>query len=424
LFIVLTFTIVLYAQGYSFDWQKKSLVATGAFYLTSYPKRAAIYINNEYSGETNKLIKRLLPQKYNVKISKPGYHDWQKTLEIKPGLVTTAKDILLIPKNPSVNQITNYNVKYSAISNDHKKIIYLTDRAIKEIDPTKQKIADPREVPAYSQFALRLIDLTDNTDIQINSSLPNLKNLVDISWSPNNKKLLLSFPYNYYYIFNLENPSKIIDLNNLIKVSSSYKIYNIKNALFHSQDPTKIYFLFNDNLFLGDLTGENPPINLASKILTYELVDDKIFYVSLTNHYVYKMNLDGSNKQKIVEIPAKIQEIQISNDNKKLFWKNKNEIGVVWLEPDYEQPARAKYDYEIIMKTLEDIGQVTWYAKSDQHIIFTIGNEIKISELDGRDQRNTANIITLEQPSKIFYNQWNEKLYVLSNEQLFEIDIK
>jgi len=85
LFIILAFVVVLYAQGYSFDWQKKSLVATGAFYFKSYPEKAKIYLDNEYKGKTNKFIKRLIPKKYDIKISKPGYHDWKKTLVIMTG---------------------------------------------------------------------------------------------------------------------------------------------------------------------------------------------------------------------------------------------------------------------------------------------------------------------------------------------------
>jgi len=433
LFIILAFVVVLYAQGYSFDWQKKSLVATGAFYFKSYPEKAKIYLDNEYKGKTNKFIKRLIPKKYDIKISKPGYHDWKKTLEIESRLVTTSKNILLIKKDSFANLVTDhYNVKHFSVSNDQKKIVYLTDKIAKEIDPTQQKIADPREIPTYSQFALRLIDLSKDIDTQIYPSpffrkngnkLPNLKNLLKISWSSNDQKLLLSFPYNDY-VFDLENASKIINLNNLIKIASNYQIYNIKNSLFHFQDSNKVYFLFNNNLFLIDLINTNPPLHLASNILSYNVAENKILYIQIPNYYLYEMNLDGSNKQKIAELPKGIQETQLSSDNRKLFWRTKNEIGVIWLEAESEQPLREKYEHKIIMKTFKDIDQAAWHTKTNQHIIFSLEDKIKITELDGRDQRNTADIITIEQPVKLFYNKWNEKLYVLSNEQLFEINIK
>lgn len=337
-FIVFTCLVILYAQGYGFDWQKKSLVITGAFYFESDPREADIYINNEYKGKTNKLIKRLLPDEYNIKISKPNYHDWQKMLSIDSKLITEAKNILLVKKKLLITQITNFNVKLFSFSNNKEKIVYLTDRATKEINPQKQRIADPREITTYSQFALRLLDLTNNTDVQINSSIPNLKNLSKISWSADDKKLLLFFPYNYYYALDLKNPSKI------------------------------------------DLIKGKPSIDL---------------------------NL---NEQITAEIPKKAKETQLSDDNKKLLWRTENEIGVIWLEQNKT---------EIVMKTFEEISQAIWHSGTNQHIIFVVGNEIKITELDGRDKRNTVDILSIEKP-EIFYNPKKNKLYILSEERLFE----
>jgi len=40
LFFILAIAILLYAQGYNFDWQKKSLVLTGVFYFKSFPEKS------------------------------------------------------------------------------------------------------------------------------------------------------------------------------------------------------------------------------------------------------------------------------------------------------------------------------------------------------------------------------------------------
>jgi len=471
LFVILTLVIILYAQGYSFDWQTKSLVVTGAFYFKSHPKEANIYINNEYRGETSKFIKRLVPKEYDVKISKPDYYDWEKTLKISSKLVTEAKNILLVKKN-TVKTLTAENVKYFSTSNDQKKIIYLTDKTAKEIDPAQQKIADPREIPAYSQFSLRLISLDDNTDIQIYPSLlakngrlipslPNLNTLLDIFWFPNNKKILLSFSNDRYYILDLENQSKVTDLNNLIKASSNYKIYSIKNLSFHPQDSNKLFFLANNNLFITDLTNDGKlPASIISDISAYTIYNNEILYVKYPNFY--KRNLEGLSFKKIFDIPffepkqtitivddnaliinndlylfnsqtqvlekiaENVKEINFSKNEKKLLWRTENEIGVIWFEKNSEQPFRKKYEIEIVMKALVEINQAIWHLKTNEHIIFVVDNTIKITELDGRDKKNTVDIF-IDLPTQtgenlqIFYNEKNEKLYVLSKEKLFEL---
>lgn len=461
LFIILAIGVILYAQGYSFDWQKKSLTVTGAFYFKSYPKDADIYIDNEHKGKTDRYIKRLFPGEYDIKISKPDHHDWQKTLKIDSKVVTEVKNILLVRKEPLINQIIDYNVRYLSFSNDNKKAIYLTDKATKEIDPTKQKIADPREIPTYSQFALRLLDLTNNTDRQINSSIPNLKNLLNLLWSNDDKKIVLSFLNNDYYVLDLDQ-AKAINFNDLIKNLSNYKIYNVKNLSFHPYDSNKIYFYFENNLYSIELNYSNPYESLlisspvVSDILVYTIFNDDILYIKYSDGAFYKTNLGASSFKKIFDIPflksnqtikiisdemfvidkalyffnpqtqtlekitTAVEEIQFSSNNEKLLWKTKNEIGVIWFKADLEQPLHEKYETEIAMKTFEEINQAIWYSKSNEHIIFTLGNDIKITELDNRDKRNTANVLSIKNP-KIFNNNWNKKIYILSEQKLFEI---
>lgn len=461
LFIVLAIGVILYAQGYSFDWQKKSLIVTGAFYFQSHPKDADIYINNEYKGKTNKYIKRLFPGEYDVKISKPDYYDWQKTLEINSKVVTEAKNVLLVKKDPSINQVIDYNIRYFSFSNDNKKAIYLTDKATKEIDPTKQKIADPREIPTYSKFALRLLDLTNNADTQINSSIADLKNLSNLLWSNDDKKIILSFLNGDYYVLNLDQV-KPINFNDLIKSLSNYKIYNAENLSFHPRDSNKIYFYFENNLYSIELNFSNPYESvlisspIVSDILVYTIFNDDILYIKYSDGAFYRTNLETSSFKKIFDIPllepnqtvkiisdeilvidkvlyffnsqtqtlekitSGVEEIQFSSNNEKMLWKTKNEIGVIWFKADPKQPLREKYETEIAMKTFEEINQAVWHSKSNEHIIFTLGNDIKITELDNRDKRNTVNVLSIKNP-KIFNNEWNKNIYILSEQKLFEV---
>ncbi len=453
LFIILALGIILYAQGYTFNLQKKSLVITGAFYLKSHPKEADIYINNEYKGKTNKFIKRLTSGEYNIKISKSNYYDWQKTLEITSKLVTEAKNILLIKKNPILNLTTHNPINYLSFSPDNKEIAYLTDKTIS------------------STPILCLIDLDENIDEQI-YPLPslNLKNLLKISWSNDKEKLLLHFPNNNYYILDLKNQSKIINLNNLIYSLSNYKIYDVENLLFHPQNSNKIYFSFKNNLYFIELDKSDfykslisPPI--ISDILTYAIYNNNILYIKRLSGNLYKTSFETSSFKKIFEIPllmpeqtakiindeifmidnilylfkpqtqvlekiaGEVQEIHFSDNEEKLLWRTEDEIGVVWLTSESEQPLKKQYETEIIIRMPGKISQTVWYSKTNQHIIFVEENEIKIVELDNRKQRNITNILpqdnlnfSIEKP-KILYSKWNEKLYILSKKQLFEIDM-
>ncbi len=98
IFILATPPTILYATGYSFDWQKKALVQTGGFYFKSLPNSAAIFIDGKNKKTTPRLISRLVPKTYSIKIAGDGFSTWQKNLAIGPKLVTEARNIILFPK--------------------------------------------------------------------------------------------------------------------------------------------------------------------------------------------------------------------------------------------------------------------------------------------------------------------------------------
>lgn len=134
-FIAITPPLLLYACGYSFDWQNRKIVMTGGFYFKAMPKQAEIYLNGELKGKTPLLVKRILPGEYYVSIQKTGYYPWQKNLRIKSQLVTEARNILLIPEQPAlelaeINLPNNFSVeKYLSLENHFSDNFYLSKPA-------------------------------------------------------------------------------------------------------------------------------------------------------------------------------------------------------------------------------------------------------------------------------------------------------
>ena len=118
IFIVIVPIIILYACGYSFDFEKRTIVTSGGIYLKSIPPKAEIYINDNLRGTTNRFVRRLIPKTYNVKVVKKEYHTWQKNILVKPGLVTREKDIFLVPFNPKILLVATGSSEYSDFFED------------------------------------------------------------------------------------------------------------------------------------------------------------------------------------------------------------------------------------------------------------------------------------------------------------------
>lgn len=337
-FLIITPAVLLYALGYSFDWQKKSIVKTGALYLKSYPKGAQIFINEKSKNTTPRLIKRLLPKDYKIKLIKDGFYPWEKQLKIESYLVTEARNILLVPKEPKIelvndNLSTNFSLENYFLTNEQK-----------------QKISQA--------------STTANTVLKTNS-----------------------YTFSNDNIFYFQPPN--------------YLLYK-----------TDINGLTNEQLSLSPL-----PID------SYKII------ISANQKFVAAMNSNGQlyllepTKRIFEKLTDEVKGAEFSLDNKKLlFWTN-NEIWVVFLEDILIQPYKKAGEKELITRFSQEIANAVWYSEDNEHLIFTIGNTIKITELDGRDKRNTYDFLTIK-GSEIFYNSKEEKLYFISDNKLYRAKIK
>lgn len=105
LFIAASIIIILFAQGWRFDFDSFKLAKTGGIFIKTTVSGAKIYVNDKYTGSTagllnyTKLVDDLTPKNYNLFIHKEGYYPWNKMVEVKNGLVTELFSVTLFPLN-------------------------------------------------------------------------------------------------------------------------------------------------------------------------------------------------------------------------------------------------------------------------------------------------------------------------------------
>lgn len=128
--------------------------------------------------------------------------------------------------------------------------------------------------------------------------------------------------------------------------------------------------------------------------------------------------LDSDNA---VNLVAKdVVSAEFSSDGKKLLWFTPHEIWVYWLEDEYVQPYRKVGDKKFITRFSESISQATWYEGDNQHIIFTVEDAIKITEISDRGSKNINDITTISNPQIISKDKF---LYILSENKLYKTKI-
>jgi len=206
IFLLLCPILILYASGYRYDWQQGFPRRTGAISITVEPTDVKIYANNieiprevdvqtlSYKDEVR--LTSAPPGKYTIKITKPGYYDWIKDVEVKEMQTVYIKEAILMKKNDP-KKLDDGNITASSLSPNNKFLAYAK--------ATEDK----------TQIWLRDIDAGTNARILIFND-----SAVTMAWNGKNDWLTVSnakAPYDSLVIIPIDNIEKKIDLVKLIK---------------------------------------------------------------------------------------------------------------------------------------------------------------------------------------------------------------
>jgi len=432
---------IFYSRGYRFDFETRKIVKTGGFSFRTSPKSCEIYLNGKLKKKTDFLlgesfIKNLIPKKYDVNIKKAGYFPWEKTLEIREGFVTEAKNIILFPKNLNFSTLSS-EVEDYFFSPDGKKMI------VKKINEEK--------------WTLDIFDLERNSQehllekAELSSKRIQLNNL---SWSFDSRRILLETEIEgetkYFVIDNLEeNRRQVFSLN----------YGSIQKVAFSSIDSQEILFLRRlngtRNLFQADFSNQKLPNEILKNLISYKINEGDIFWLS-HDGFLNRSNFSGQKIETLNEIPFSLKEgseyeievldwviflkedgslyqlnqssgafekitdsttnLKLSQDSKKLVIANNYEIWILFLEEINEQPRRQNGQKIFLTRFSQKIGEIFWLGNN--YLIFDAGNKIKIAEVDDRDRINIIELSDFEDP-KIAWSQELETIYLLSDKTLY-----
>lgn len=183
LLFIATFFVILYGKGYRLLFQRgePQVTKTGILHITSEPTAAQVYIDGHLTTATNNTV-NLTPGKYNVKVAKDGFADWQKNVQIEKEVVTNA-DVFLFPKAPTLQGISTSGVE--AVN----------------IDPSGSKLAFKIASQSAQKNGIYIFDMTarnfpvlagQSNSTQIANDTTGLFSTAQLTWAPDGKQLLAS----------------------------------------------------------------------------------------------------------------------------------------------------------------------------------------------------------------------------------------
>lgn len=206
LFFIISPILVLYAAGYRYDWHDGLLRETGSISIDVLPANATAYIDNIAIPDVMPMrLKSITSGTYRIKITAPGFFDWEKEISVYNKQTTYIKDVQMIKKSkPTLLSVGAARTIF--LSPNNQFIIYTT------LGANSQKVW-LWNIKNANQTLLTTLSNTDEITTQ---------------WSLNSTYVLVQskkYPLSTALVFTLATAAQTpFDLVNFIKNESIEKI--------------------------------------------------------------------------------------------------------------------------------------------------------------------------------------------------------
>jgi hypothetical protein len=404
-FIIVGPLLTLYVQGYRFDLENKKFTQTGGVFIKTTPKQTEIYLNEKFYKKTDflfgsTLIENLLPQKYLIQIKKPGFHTWEKNLQVQEKQVTELKSIFLFAKE----------VNFIPQSQLVQDFWWLPDKNAMILKEEKEDI-----------WALKLYNLDNNLKLQIlreDDISSKGAELLSLRFLEDTEEIILKVGTKEqlkYFSLDIEQPSPILKeieadvIENPIP-DENFVAYQRVNNNHYYLDPFGNLYKTDSSFSIKEKLSRNP-LGIE-KETEYKLHIFPEFNFVQKNKELYLLNQETKSFEKFFD---QIKDLKISPDLRKITFFSNNEIWILFLK-EQVSPDKTIGEKMFLIRLSDTIQDVFWINST--HLIFSTQHDIKIIEIDNRDKTNIITLAQFENPI-ISWGKQNEKLYVLENGDLF-----
>lgn len=249
--------LILLYQAYGFGIGKHGqVIQNGLTFFSSQPNPASIYVNGQLENvRTN--TRMVLPEgTYRVTLTRTGYRNWQRTVQLAGGTVEHFDYPLLVPTNLVAKKLASYDSKPSiATQSPDRRWLVLGD-ATNPLAFSVYDLKNPDKAPT---------SLTIPNSVVSDATSPSWQ-LVD--WADDNTHLLLKHLSSSgkfeYILVDRSNPSATVNLTTTLNVTApEVTLRNRKYNQYYLYDPA------SRDLQMIDL-GASTPTAVLEHVLAYK----------------------------------------------------------------------------------------------------------------------------------------------------------
>ncbi|MCA9365211.1 MAG: hypothetical protein KC736_04940 [Candidatus Moranbacteria bacterium] len=465
-FFATSSTIISYALGYRWSSDRGVFVYAGSLTIVSNPEDIDVSVNNQpLAGRLNYLnhsyhISGMRPDQYIVQVTAPEFQPWSKKITINSGVSTEFWNVLLVRDLYTRTTYDVENVRRFFIAPQKSRLVTVGD------SDQKLTLTLTNHDTQESQQLFSTNDYHFVSDIQKN-----------IEWSPQAHRmivpvisttetsgiassLLSSTDAIDDYLVVTVDTGEYLSLRSLLGLPNFVPIENVR---WHPKKRDVVYYLLDNILYRASVGGSATAINVvATNVSAYDFSDDGLTYLDATTLILYHTD-DIESAQEPIQITTAQPDLSdssyrlisydkdratllndsgtlylfnrspkngvffekiadnvvgthFSNDGKKLLYWNENEIFAYFTRDWDTQPSRSEGEHIAITRFAQKLRSVQWSVSYEQ-VIFVVGNEVKVIELDNRDHRNVFTIAHLRSSDSLAVSDHSNKMLFFTDYQ-------
>jgi len=384
-FFIISFTylISIFARGYRFSLKNGfTLNPTGIISAVSYPKGASVYVDDKLITATDDTF-NLSPGIYNLKISKNGFNDWQKTITVKSETVYQA-DIQLFSSVPDLKPITLTGAIHPSSNSDNTKIVY----AVASASATKDNGLYLIEANGLPISLIR----SDTHQLATTSATLNWPEFT-YTFSPNSRQILATNPKTKInYLLSLDSPISSQKLTDVTK--------NLKEIYTEWETQTSLIIANKIDKLPKEI--QSLISTASAQHVQYSSKEDKILYLAQADGYITDNLITPPPAQS-----TQTQNRQVKSGNYYVY--------------------DIKDDTNFLIGPHKDISQLFWIPNTN-NLVYVQEQNLKVIDYDGTNQQT---ILSSNFNSNCVY-PWidGSKIIILTNlslsstENLYSLSIK
>jgi hypothetical protein len=407
LFFVSAPLVVLYTAGYRYHWKKGRFEKTGTLLIASQPADATAIMNGDTSGKrTPASFSKILPDDYPVRVEKNGYFTWRKTLTVKSGETTFAKNIVLfkdtLPTTAFLGDIIavafteNVSVHLS-LTDDWMEIIAAHN------DNKTQRLLSRFAKEKYEQETLRISP--DNEHV--------LFTALEKNTEPS-KKPAAAAPVLAGIIYPLESDTEPIELRRLFPEGMNGATWN--------DDGSRLLVMTPRGLFAVHVSdGTVTPLLYSAHVLDAQSMGSETYILERTKTGIALARIDTETPVPIAQLPSSNYRFASSDgaalfivddarqtmeiiDNRtgetihsvranRLVWQKKSgNRALLWSDFEMFTYDSENHELHLVTRVGTPMRECAWHP-SGAYALYSTATHIIAIELDTRDTQNSQTLV-------------------------------